>query len=80
MALHFSPLPATDLPAPTPAEIGAELKANGGAWAVVYRADRLARAETFAARVNDGKTYGKGYDAVVRKVGAECQVWATFSH
>lgn len=47
-----------------------------GAWAVVARPDRMARAEQMAERINSGREYGSGYQAVVRKLGAEIRVYA----
>jgi hypothetical protein len=70
---HAAP-PATDVPAPTAAEIRAALMAHPGQWAIVYRADRLVRAESHAAKISTG-----GVTAVVRKIGAECAVWASYS-
>lgn len=77
-ALSFGTLPTTDEAAPTTAEIRAELHAHSGMWAVVYRADRMARAQTYADAVNNGTKFGPGVRAVVRKLGAECRVFASF--
>jgi hypothetical protein len=77
--LTFGTLPATDQPAPTTADIRSELIAHPGMWAVVYRADRMARAETFRDAVNAGTKYGEGFRAEVRKLGAECRVFATYA-
>jgi hypothetical protein len=78
-ALTFGPLPATDQPAPTTADIRSELTAHPGQWAVVYRADRMARAETFRDAVNDGRKFGPNMRAQVRKLGAECRVFVSYS-
>lgn len=78
-ALTFSArLPVTDEPALTVADIRSALTAHPGLWSVVYRADRLARAETFRDAVNDGSKYGAGFVAHVRKLGAECRVFASY--
>jgi hypothetical protein len=76
--LTFENPPATDIPAPTTADIRSALASHPGMWAVVYRADRLQRAEALAARITDGAAYGAGHEAIVRKVGAECRVYARY--
>lgn len=76
MALTFSTLPATDEAAPTTAETRAALVANPGAWAVVLRADRAARAETYRDAVNDGTKFGPGFRAEIRKEGPVFRVFA----
>jgi hypothetical protein len=57
-------------------DIARELTERRGAWAVVARPDRMARAETLAERINTGKEYGQGFAATVRKYGAEIRVYA----
>jgi hypothetical protein len=76
--LVFEALPPADAPAPSVADIRSELMAHPGMWAVVYRADRMARAEKFAEAVNGGAKYGAGVRAEVRKLGAECRVFAGY--
>jgi hypothetical protein len=68
--LVFEPIPTTDQPAPTMADIRTELAAHPGQWAVVYRADRLERAQTFADRVNSGAVFGPGFVAEARSLGS----------
>lgn len=75
-SIQFDTPPATDQPAPTTAEIAQQLAENPGSWAIVARADRLARAEAMAARITSGTEYGQGHDALVRKVGGEVRVYA----
>jgi hypothetical protein len=74
--LTFEVPPATDIPAPSTSDIRTALTARPGDWAVVYRADRLARAQAFADAVNAGSKFGPDMRAVVRKVGPECRVYA----
>jgi hypothetical protein len=59
-------------------EIAAELEARPGEWAVVSRPDRVARGESTAERINDGREYGPGYEATVRYAGdrADVRVYA----
>lgn len=79
MALTFGPLPTTDEAAPTVAEMRALLVAHQGAWAVVLRADRLARAETFRDAVNSGAKFGAGFTAAIRKEGPVFRVFASYA-
>lgn len=61
---------------PTRDEIAAALAARPGAWAVVARPDRAARADAMASRVNGGREYGPGHEARVVKIGPEFRVYA----
>lgn len=65
-----------DASVPSRDEIGAALAARRGQWAIVARHDRAARAAAHADRVNEGREYGGGFDAVVRRVGNEHRVYA----
>lgn len=74
--LTFEEPPERDAPAPTHTQIAQALTRRPGRWAVVYRADRLARAERTVESINSGLLYGDGFEALARKVGAECRVYA----
>ena len=76
VSLQFEAPPEADIAAPTTTEIAEALAAHTGEWAVVYRADRLARAERHAESIRSGLLFGPGHEAAVRKVGAECRVYA----
>ena len=78
--LVFEPLPAPNAPAPTVAEIRSALIARPGEWAVVHRADRLARAEDHAARIISGAVFGPGFEAAARSIGsrADARVYARY--
>jgi hypothetical protein len=78
MALTFERPPQSTDHVMSRGDIAAELKSRPGEWAVVMRPDRMARAETTEARINDGREYGAGYQATVRKIGAEIRVYARF--
>jgi hypothetical protein len=78
-ALTFQSLPATDEPSPTVAEIRSALTAHPGQWAVVLRADRLARAETYRDAVDNGVKFGPGFRAAIRKEGPVFRVFASYS-
>lgn len=60
--------------------IAEELRERPGDWAVVSRPDRVARAELTAARINDGREYGDGFEATVRAAGdrSDVRVYARF--
>lgn len=73
----FSTLPTGDQPSPTIAETRAALAGNPGLWTVVLRADRMARAETYAASVNDGSKFGPNFRAEIRKEGPVFRVFAS---
>lgn len=62
--------------------IAEELRARKGEWAVVSRPDRVARAELTAARINDGREYGDGFEATVRAAGdrSDVRVYARFTN
>jgi hypothetical protein len=60
----------------TRAEIGKTLDSRPGRWAIVARADRAARAAAMVERINSGREYGSGYDAIARQVGPEHRVYA----
>jgi hypothetical protein len=79
--LVFEPLPAPDAPAPTTADVRAALIARPDEWAVVHRADRLDRAQTFADRVNSGAVFGPGFEAVARSLGsrADARTYARYA-
>lgn len=74
----FEAPPTPDAPAPTREDIRAALVARPGEWAIVFRADRLARCEDHAARIVSGDTYGPGFEAVARSSGsrADARVYA----
>lgn len=57
-------------------EVAKELEANPKEWAVVARHDRAARAEVHVERIESGKEYGAGFEAVYRQVGREHRVYA----
>jgi hypothetical protein len=75
--LTFANPPSFDDPSvPTRDEIAAALTANAGQFAIVARHDRSARAATHAERIESGKEYGSGFEAVARQVGPEHRVYA----
>jgi hypothetical protein len=77
MRLTFETLPAQNDPTVlTKAEIAEQLARVVDCWAIVARHDRYARAEAHAARVNDGREYGEGFEAEVRQIGSEHRVYA----
>lgn len=78
--LVFEPLPLQHGYAPTKDDIRAALQTRPGEWAVVYRADRLARCEDHAARIIDGTVFGPGYEAEARSIGtrADARVYARY--
>jgi hypothetical protein len=76
-SLSFEDPPGMDdASVPTREEIGAALTVKRGHWAIVARHDRAARAESHAERINAGREYGAGFDALVRRVGNEHRVYA----
>ena len=69
--------PGADDPAtPTREDIAGALCKRAGRWAVVGRHDRAARAASHVERINSGREYGAGFDAVHRRVGPEHRVYA----
>jgi hypothetical protein len=78
--LVFDTPPVQNALAPTTADIVAALTSRPGEWAVVYRADRLARCEAHAARVIAGDVFGPGFDAVARSLGtrADARTYARY--
>lgn len=62
-------------------ETAAELQARPREWAVVSRPDRVARAQSTADRINDGREYGAGYEARVVAAGdrSDVRVYARFT-
>jgi hypothetical protein len=77
MRLTFESLPAQSDPTVlTKTEIAAQLAQSWACYAIVARHDRYARAEAHAARINDGREYGPGYEAEVRQIGSEHRVYA----
>lgn len=65
-----------DVTVPTREGIGKELDANPGQWALVARHDRAVRAEGQVARIESGREFGAGFQAVYRQVGNEHRVYA----
>jgi hypothetical protein len=61
-------------------QIAAELRSRPGEWAVVNRPDRVARAESAAERISDGREFGDGFEACVRAAGdrSDVRVYARF--
>lgn len=77
MGLTFENPPAEDDPSvPSREQVAAALTRRAGKWAVVARQDRLVRAEGHVERINAGREYGAGFEALVRKVGSEHRVYA----
>lgn len=76
-SLSFEEPPfADDASVPSRDEIGAALTVKRGRFAIVARHDRAARAAAHVDRINDGREYGAGFDALVRRVGNEHRVYA----
>lgn len=72
--------PANDSPdVPTANDIASSLARRPGKWAIVAFCDRAARATAMADRINSGREYGAGYDAVARRVGNQHRVYARCS-
>jgi hypothetical protein len=61
---------------PSREEVAKVLEANTGEWFIVGNHDRTTRAETMADRINSGREYGKGHEAIYRQVGREHRVYA----
>ncbi len=61
-------------------QVAAELRSRPGQWAVVSRPDRVARAETTAERIGDGRGFGPGFEATVRAAGdrSDVRVYARY--
>lgn len=61
-------------------QVAAELRGRRGEWAVVSRPDRVVRAESTSARINDGREFGAGFEATVRAAGdrSDVRVYARF--
>jgi len=60
----------------TMAMIGEALELRPGTWAIVMRPDRWSRAESVVKRITDGREWGPGYEATIRKVGGQIRVYA----
>jgi hypothetical protein len=73
--LPHNPAPSTGF---AREDIAYTLKTNAKSWAIVARHDRMARAETMADRITDGREYGDGFEAQVVKVGSEIRVYARY--
>ena len=71
-----NPPRAHDAYVQTREEVGKELASNPGEWACVARHDRAARAETHVGRIESGREYGQGFEAVYRQIGNEHRVYA----
>lgn len=79
MFITFENPPAADEPQiPSRSEIAAALTKRSGKWAVVARHDRSSRAAAQAERINSGREYGTGFEAVARQVGPDHRVYARF--
>ena len=65
-----------DATVPTRGEIAKVLEANAGEWFIVGTHDRMSRAETLVTRIESGREYGEGFEAVYRQVGRDHKVWA----
>lgn len=57
-------------------EIGKELFANRGRWAIVARPDRRTRADALVERINSGREYGPEVIALCRNLSGEIRVYA----
>lgn len=79
-AVTFENPPARDIDTmPSRQEIAAALADRPGDWAIVARVDRMPRAIAMSDRIREGREYGAGYAAVVRKIGAEIRVYARYT-
>lgn len=67
-----------DPQSPTREQIGLALSRRPGKWAIVAYADRATRAATAADRINTGREYGEGFEAVVRRVGNQHRTYARY--
>ncbi len=78
--LTFENPPSNESLVMTRAEVGDELRAHPRMWAVVSRPDRVARAESTAERISDGREYGPGFEATVRAAGdrSDVRVYARY--
>lgn len=76
MLTYEDPPDENDATVPTREDIGRELFANAGKWAIVARHDRAERAIAHAQRIVEGREYGPLFDAVNRRVGNEHRVYA----
>lgn len=65
-----------DASLPTREALAAALRKRPGKWAIVARVDRAARAESTRDRIESGREYGPGFEAVIRRVGNEHRVYA----
>lgn len=74
MALTFEQPPTNESLVMSREDVAAELSSRPGEWAVVSRPDRVARAEATAERINDGREYGAGFEAMVRAAGDRSDV------
>lgn len=61
---------------PTREQIAEALSRAPQHWAVVLRADRAVRAASAVERINTGREYGEGFEAVARRAGPEHRVYA----
>lgn len=69
--------PGTDLPeVPSREQIAAALTRRSGRWAIVARHDRVARAQSQVERIESGREYGAGFEAMHRRVANEHRVYA----
>jgi hypothetical protein len=71
-----NPPESNDATQPSRTEVGDALSRRAGSWAIVGYHDRLARAEAQAVRINSGREYGDGHEAIVRQVGPVFRTYA----
>ncbi len=78
--LTFENPPADSDLVMTREQVAEELRSRPGEWAVVSRPDRVARAESTAERIGDGREFGPGFEATVRAAGdrSDVRVYARF--
>lgn len=76
--LTFETPPTSTEYVPTRDDIAFTLRSRPRAWAVVARPDRLARAESLAKRISEGREYGPGFTSCIVKLGAEIRVYACY--
>ncbi|MEU4220364.1 hypothetical protein [Actinoplanes sp. NPDC026623] len=75
--LTWERVPAqSDPTVPTKTQLAAALTARRGQSAIVARHDRVARAAAQVERINDGREFGTGFEAIARQIGSEHRVYA----